>query len=278
MRKNKAYLFVLAIAIGVPGGYALSFHVTERVFFILAFVAWNLVVLGFVHDRFSCYQQQLNDMQCLQQASVSALVNLAQMRDDAVTGSHLHRLSFYAEILAEDLNLPLEAKKNIVQTIALHDIGKVAVPDGVLNKPGPLDSQEWIMIQRHPQMGAAVLESITRDLTIADPKVLQYLITAQEIALSHHERWDGSGYPQGLQGEKIPFSARLAAVCDVYDSLRSPRPYKRPFSHEEAVVIINGGKGTHFDPKLVDSFLRLAHRFAEVWEEYGERIPQANIY
>lgn len=273
---KKIYLFVLP-TIGILYGYLLIFDFLPRLSLLLAFFAWNLILFSFIHDLRSEHKQQMEELLALQQASMAALVDLAQMRDHEVTGSHLYRLSYYAEILTENLDLPKEQKMNIIQTISLHDIGKVAVPDQVLNKRGPLDPEEWKVIQRHPQQGAAVLESITKGLKVAHPSVLEYIATAQDIALSHHERWDGSGYPQGLKGDEIPLSARVAAICDVYDSLRSPRPYKKPFSHQEAVAIIKNGKGTHFDPLLVDSFMHFAHRFATVWDQHGQTLNQIDL-
>ncbi len=268
--KNKFCLLSLPLVIvGLLSSYIVFQH-TQQLTLSLLLILWMSTLFGTILYQNHHYQRQLGKMLELQQASVSALVDLARSRDDEVTGSHLHRLGFYAEILAQDLGLSEELKENIIKTIALHDIGKVAVPDHILNKPGPLDATEWAIIQQHPLVGAAVLESIPSDLAVADPSFMNYLDTAKEIALCHHEKWDGSGYPHGLKGEEIPFSARLAAICDVYDSLRSPRPYKKSFTHEEAVVIITSGKGTHFDPQLVNSFTRLAHRFDQVWDEQGE--------
>lgn len=271
MKRKHTLIFIFFLIIAILCTYlflSLEYHGLTTV---AIFLLWAVIIIvGIAYMLFSRYQQQMADILILQQASVSALVDLAEMHDKDVTGAHLHRLGFYAEILTQDLGLPVELQKNIIKTIALHDIGKIAIPDQILNKPGPLDYSEWEIVQKHPERGYKVLQSITEDIAVSDPEIIQYLITAQEITLSHHERWDGSGYPQGLKGEEIPISARIAAVCDVYDSLRSSRPYKRPFSHQEAVAIINSGKGTHFDPKLVDSFMRMAHHFAVVWEQHGE--------
>ncbi len=263
-------LFLSLVVVAIISTYVLVFHISHGLVVGAIFVFWIAIMMGITFGLVSRYQKQMGDVLALQEASVSALVDLAEMHDKNVTGAHLNRLGFYAEILAEDLGLPIDLQQNIVSTISLHDIGKVGIPDQILNKPGPLDYTEWELVQQHPERGYAVLQSLTQDMNMVDPKIIQYLVTAQEIALSHHERWDGSGYPQGLKGEEIPISARVAAVCDVYDSLRSPRPYKRPFSHQEAVAIINSGRGTHFDPNLIDSFMRTAHHFATVWEQYGE--------
>lgn len=270
--KSKPYLFVVPIiTVGTVCSY-IGFCHTSKIPLLLIGAAGTGLLGVYVFFQIDSYQKQFSELLHLQKASVAALVDLARMRDEEVMGPHLNRLSFYAEILAEDLGLSPELKENIMKTIALHDIGKVAVPDSILGKPGPLDQEEWALIRRHPLTGASVLDSITKEVDISNRQVAQYLVTAREITLNHHEKWDGSGYPKGLQGESIPLSARLAAVCDVYDSLRSARPYKRAFSHQEALEIIKSGRGSHFDPQLVDSFERLAPRFAAIWEKHGEQV------
>lgn len=267
--KSKPYRSFLPMMIIGVFSALFVFHQTQNVFAALILLLWVGGAAIFLHHLTLLYEKQIDEGLALQRASVSALVDLAQMRDYDNTGSHLHRLSFYAQVLGTDLNLTPELKDNIAKTIALHDIGKVAVPDQILHKPGPLNLEEWSEIQKHPLAGAMVLDSITKDLIVADKKTVRYLHTAKEIALYHHERWDGTGYPHGLKGEEIPLSARIAAVCDVYDSLRSPRPYKQAFTHEEAVAVIRNGEGSHFDPKLVCCFLRLADKFAAIWNEHG---------
>ncbi|NLJ81014.1 MAG: HD domain-containing protein [Firmicutes bacterium] len=269
--KNKPYFFVIPIILLGTLGSCICYTKTSQTGLSLMGAAGTILIAAYVYLELYDYQQRLQELLHLQEASIGALVELAQMRDEEVTGRHLNRLPFYAQVLAEDLGLNPEFKENIVKTIALHDIGKVAVPDSILKKPGPLNREEWIRIRRHPLAGAAVLDAISEELDGSNRQVAEYLATAQEIALNHHEKWDGSGYPQGLEGRAIPLSARVAAVCDVYDSLRSTRPYKRGFSHEEAVEIIRSGRGTHFDPRLIDSFERLAGRFEAIWEKHGEQ-------
>ncbi len=269
MKQKPGICVVPIVVIGALSSFIIYYQTQNS---RLAAALLALTALGGIHAylQFRRQQAEFVEMLQVQQASMSALVDLAQLRDEEVTGRHLNRLGFYAAILTKELGLPPDLQENIAKTIALHDIGKVAVPDYILNKPGPLNQEEWALIQQHPLTGASVLDSITADINVSNTKIADYLTIAREIALNHHEKWDGSGYPQGLSGEDIPLSARIAAVCDVYDSLRSARPYKRSFSHREAVEIIRSGRGTHFDPHLVDAFERLAPRFASIWDTHGE--------
>lgn len=270
--RNKSYLSIsLLIVLPILSALWLFIYSPSPIPGLIVLLWTGAAGLYFYHLN-RRHRAELEAVLTLQRASVSALVDLAQMRDHGVTGSHMHRLTYYADVLCADLDLSPELRDIIARTISLHDIGKVGVPDRILNKPGPLTADEWAMIKQHPLAGAMVLDSITEDLTITNPEALDFLNIAKEIALYHHEKWDGSGYPMGLKGEEIPLSARIAALCDVYDSLRSPRPYKRPFTHEEAVAIVKSGKGTHFDPELVQRFLRLADHFAAIWNEHGELV------
>ena len=161
--------------------------------------------------------------------------------------------------------------RNIVDTIGPHDIGKVAIPDAVLMKPDKLEPHEWEAIKRHPVYGEQILDSICRHAQTTSEAVLSFLRTAREIVAAHHEKFDGSGYPKRLKGEEIPLSARIAAVCDVYDSLaasgltRNDTAMKRPCRSSAK------GSGTHFDPEIVDAFLAVQDKFAGIWDELGEK-------
>ena len=203
--------------------------------------------------------------------AVGALVDLAEMRDQQFTGYHSRRLGAYADVLCTYLQMDPALHRNIVDTIGLHDIGKVAIPDAVLMKPDKLEPHEWEAIKRHPVYGEQILDSICRHAQTTSEAVLSFLRTAREIVAAHHEKFDGSGYPKRLKGEEIPLSARIAAVCDVYDSLRSQRPYKKRYCHETAVQIICKGSGTHFDPEIVDAFLAVQDKFARIWDELEEK-------
>lgn len=195
--------------------------------------------------------------------TIFALAKLVESRDDD-TGCHVERMRDYARILAEELAQDKDFSGTIdgryinllYLTTPLHDIGKVGIPDQILRKPGKLTSDEFDVMKTHTTIGATTLDAVT-----AVHKNAAYLVMAREIALTHHERWDGSGYPNGLAGESIPLCGRITAVADVYDALTSKRTYKEAFPHARAVEIIKEGSGKHFDPQMVDAFLRCAKAF-----------------
>ena len=197
-------------------------------------------------------------------AIIFGLAKLAEWRDDS-TGSHLDRIRSYvisvaAQLGKSDPELDEEAVHMLGLTSSLHDIGKVGIPDSVLLKQGPLTPEEREVIEEHPLIGGNCLMAIKERLGQGD----EFLRVACEIALSHHERWDGKGYPYGLQAEQIPRAARIVALADVYDALTSKRCYKDAFSHEEARKIIIEGSGSHFDPQVVQAFLECEHEFRAI--------------
>jgi putative two-component system response regulator len=198
---------------------------------------------------------------------IFGLAKLAESRDDE-TGKHLERICAYVELLGRELLARGAAEvtemwvSTVAKTAALHDIGKVGTPDAVLRKPGSLTPDERKIIQKHPCVGGDALLAI-KGRWGENP----FLNAATEIALCHHEKWDGSGYPYGLRGADIPLSARVVALADVYDALTSPRVYKPAMSHQEAVAIISTGSGSHFDPQVVAAFEATAERFAAVAAE-----------
>jgi putative two-component system response regulator len=147
----------------------------------------------------------------------------------------------------------------LLQSAQLHDVGKIAVKDSILLKPGRLTAEEFEEIKKHTVVAEKFIEGLKKNTT--DQSFLEY---AKIFATTHHEKWDGSGYPKGLKGEEIPLEGRLMAIADVYDALVSERPYKKAFAHEEAVNIISQGRGTHFDPVLDDVFLEVADEFDKV--------------
>lgn len=203
--------------------------------------------------------------------TIFALAKLAESRDTD-TGAHLDRMREYCRILAEDLSenswyrgqIDGDYARLIYLTSPLHDIGKVATPDNVLLKPGRLTPEEFEIIKQHAILGAATLQAAA----MMHPEA-EFLGMAREIALTHHERFDGKGYPYGLQGEKIPLCGRIVALADVYDALTSKRVYKEAFSHEEARRLILEGKGTQFDPVIVRAFVRCEERFLAVRRHFA---------
>jgi putative two-component system response regulator len=204
--------------------------------------------------------------------TIFALAKLAESRDPD-TGAHLERIREFCRIMAEELSYadppPPEVDGDFVQMIyltsPLHDIGKVGVPDSILLKPGRLDEEEFEIMKRHAAIGGETLEALT-----ASHPDARFLHMARDIAWTHHERYDGSGYPRGLAGEDIPLCGRIVAVADVYDALTSRRVYKEAYGHETAVSIICEGRGTHFDPNIVDAMLRREDDFRRLREALAE--------
>jgi putative two-component system response regulator len=203
---------------------------------------------------------------------IFAMAKLTESRDND-TGAHLERMREYSRILADDLSQSPEfchvIDGDFVQllylTSPLHDIGKVAIPDAILLKPGKLTPEEFEVMKKHTLHGGETLETVVQ----ARPEA-QFLTMAQQIALTHHEKWDGSGYPNGLKGEEIPLSGRIVALADVYDALTSKRVYKPAFTHETAKSIILEGSGKHFDPRIVQSFLRRELEFIAIGEQFRD--------
>ncbi len=171
----------------------------------------------------------------------------AELRDD-ITGMHCYRVGKWANLIALEMGLPVMEADAFEIAARLHDIGKIAVPDHILTKPGKLTAAEFEVIRRHAVMGARLLSrSKTAQIRLAE-----------KVALSHHERWDGTGYPQGLAGEKIPLAGRITAVADVYDALAHERPYKHAWTETDALAMVKSLSGTAFDPAVVTAFLSVA--------------------
>ena len=208
-----------------------------------------------------------------QQVSIRALAHLAETRDPE-TGNHILRTQAYVQHLAQTLRrhprfaamLNDQYINLLGRSAPLHDIGKVGIPDHILLKPGKLNAEEWAIMQTHAQLGSEAIERAEADIEMP----LDFLSLAKEIARWHHEKWDGSGYPDGLSGEAIPLSARLMALADVFDALISPRVYKPPMSFAEARSIIHEGRGKHFDPDIVDAFLADFSVYCAIAERYHD--------
>ena len=225
----------------------------------------------FLEDKSAWLQQEVesrvSEVFRLQEATIRVMVSLAEFRDEC-TGNHIRRTQDYVRLLADYLSrqprdagfLMPEQIDRIAKASPLHDIGKIAIPDHILLKPGRHTPEEFAIMQTHSVKGESMLLRSLHEMG-GDNAMLRF---ACQIARSHHERWDGGGYPDGLAGEAIPLAARLMAVADVYDALRSRRPYKKAFDHAEAVDIIVQGKGSHFDPLLVEAFLALEGVFSEI--------------
>lgn len=204
--------------------------------------------------------------------AIFALAKLAESRDPE-TGHHLERVQLYSKVLAQHLAkqpkfrdiVDAEYVRLIYQTSPLHDIGKVAIPDCILRKPGRFNDIEFAIMKTHAQAGAETLDAALQRFPDA-----KFLRVAREIAATHHERWDGKGYPLGLSGENIPLAGRIVALADVYDALTSKRCYKEPYIHSIARSIIIGDAGTHFDPDVVEAFIQKEPEFIAIHERFRE--------
>lgn len=226
----------------------------------------NIHLESLVHER-------TRDLQQVQELTIVALGAVAETRDNE-TGNHIHRTRAYVELLCGEL-APLASYQGqiagedwslIWKSAPLHDIGKVGIPDQILLKPGKLDAAEFEVMKRHTTLGRdALMLAATRA-----PVAGSFLRVATEIAYSHHERWDGTGYPEALGGEEIPLAARLMAVADVYDALISKRVYKGAISHSEAVAIILDGRGSQFDPGIIDCFRSCADAFHAIATRFSD--------
>ena len=208
--------------------------------------------------------KRTREVVAIQDVTIMAMASLAETRDSD-TGNHIRRTQYYVEALAKKLRshprfsalLTDHYIHMLFKSAPLHDIGKVGIPDRILLKPGRFAPEEFEIMKTHTTLGYEAIEHAERQLGMH----VEFLSTAKEIALSHQEKWDGSGYPQGLAGDAIPVSARLMAVADVYDALISRRVYKEGMPHDKAVAIIIQGRGSHFDPDMVDAFVQLQDQF-----------------
>ncbi len=208
----------------------------------------------------------------MQDATVMAMASLAESRDKEIA-NHLRRTQHYVAVLARELRFHArytaelsDANIELLYKAApLHDIGKVAVPDAILLKPGRLTDDEFEIMKKHTVYGRDAVADVEKALGHSN----QFTRYAGEIAYSHQEKWDGSGYPQGLAGAAIPLSARLMAVADVYDALVTTRPYRPAFTHETALELIRQGSGEHFDPDVVDAMLVIEEKFKHIALEFG---------
>lgn len=218
-------------------------------------------------------RRRTQELQAIQDVTIMVLASLAETRD-VDTGNHIRRTQLYVKALAQKLatsprfaaRLDEHTVELICKSAPLHDIGKVGIPDAVLRKQANLRPDEFELIKTHTRLGRDAIEHAELKLGREVP----FLRFAKEIAFCHQEKWDGSGYPQGLKGEEIPLCARLMALADVYDALISRRVYKEPIEHDEAVRLIVEGRGSHFDPDIVDAFVTIADSFRAISRAYAD--------
>jgi response regulator RpfG family c-di-GMP phosphodiesterase len=207
-----------------------------------------------------------------QDAIITALAKLSEYRDPE-TGAHLLRLKKYSALICGYLAetekfrniVTVDFTQDLVRSSPLHDIGKVGIPDSILKKPGKLTVEEFEIMKTHAQIGGDTLRTVYEQYPSQS-----FIKCGMEIAYGHHEKWNGSGYPCGLQGESIPLAARILALVDVYDALTCRRVYKPPFPHEQAKAIIIEGHGSHFDPDIVAAFLNNEAAFHSIAEQFAD--------
>lgn len=213
------------------------------------------------------------ELEAIQDVTILALASMAETRDNE-TGNHIRRTQNYVKLLGEHLRThPRFASvltdsyiSTLFKSAPLHDIGKVGIPDRILLKPGKFEPDEFEIMKTHCKLGRDAIQQAEDRLGMK----VEFLTVAKEIAYGHQEKWDGSGYPEGKSGDDIPLSARLMAVADVYDALISRRVYKDGMPHEEAVQIMKDGRGSHFDPDILDAFVEIASQFNEIAARYED--------
>lgn len=194
---------------------------------------------------------------------IRRLATAGEFRDND-TGQHVTRMSYFAHRLAELAGLSPKDARLILEAAPLHDVGKIGIPDAILLKPGKLDAQEWEIMKRHAEIGGQILAD-------SESPLLQL---AHTIAMTHHEKWDGTGYPKGLKGEEIPLSGRIIAVCDVFDALSSARPYKQAWPLDKIIALLEEGAGQHFDPHLIDLFLTDLPHMLSIRDRFQDELTE----
>ncbi|MEO1524448.1 MAG: HD domain-containing phosphohydrolase [Planctomycetota bacterium] len=223
-------------------------------------------------------QRRTQELECSRREVIYCLARAAELRDND-TGNHVIRVGLYAGIIAKNLGMTKQHVRDIELAAQLHDVGKIAIPDAILLKPGKLEPEEYEIIQGHVKHGRQIIQPYAshdaakmRDHVESSNKVLSdgssLMRLAAKIAQTHHERFDGTGYPIGLAGEDIPIEGRITAVADVFDALSSERPYKKAMSREKCFEILEEGRGSHFDPKVLDAFFAGAGEIVKVQVEF----------
>jgi putative two-component system response regulator len=204
-------------------------------------------------------QQRTEELNESRLEIIHRLGRAAEFKDNE-TGLHVIRMSHYSRLIAESLDYDEEWADLIFNAAPMHDIGKIGIPDNILLKPGKLDAAEWAIMRQHPQFGADIIGDHESEI----------LKTSKIIAMTHHEKWDGSGYPNALKGDEIPLSGRIIAIADVFDALTTVRPYKKAWTVEDAVSLIDENSGAHFDPDLVPLFHEVLPSILDIKETYAE--------
>lgn len=253
----------------------------------------NALIVKAHHDHLANYSEQLErevqlrtmELEMSHRQVVHCLARAAENRDDN-TGRHVLRVGRYASILARELGFDEEGAATLGLAAQLHDVGKIGLPDSVLLKKGKLTDEEYEIVKRHCHIGHAIVQPVPTDdggvssiapdsAAVQTPQPSRHLLLemAARIALTHHERWDGTGYPRGLAGEAIPIEGRITSVADVFDALSSSRPYKPAYPPEKCFAIMAEGNGTQFDPKILAALMRRRAEVVRIQQEHADTIP-----
>lgn len=268
------FVFIFSQAFLIAVRFSQAFNTVEQQTWEL--IKTNQAFREEIKERKKLEQNLLESHDMFEKSRIGIILGLAKLAEyrDEDTGNHLERMREYCRILAQELSR-IERYKDYItkayindlyQSSILHDIGKVGVPDAILLKPDKLTPEEFTIIKKHSKIGGDAILNVESRINIRS-----FLTLGKEIAYSHHEKWDGSGYPRGLKGNEIPLSARIVALADVYDALTSERPYKKPFSHEKARTIILESSGSHFDPAIVDAFLAREDQFETIRAQFQDQ-------
>jgi putative two-component system response regulator len=226
---------------------------------VLARVRTHLALYDQTRELERMVYQRTLELSISRQQIIRRLGRAAEYRDDE-TGNHVLRVGHYSRLIAETHGLGQKAAGIIFAAAPMHDVGKIGIRDSILLKPGKLDAAEWEIMRKHPAIGAEIIGDHDSDL----------LQTARSISLTHHERWDGRGYPAQLKGEAIPLEGRIVAIADVFDALISRRPYKPAYNVDDSLKIMDAQEGSHFDPALMDAFRRTLPEILDVIHEYAD--------
>ena len=223
-------------------------------------VAYKQRLEQMVADRTEDLKRAIEGIKLASLDTVHRLAHAAEYKDED-TGAHIQRVSLYSAAIARKMGLSDREVENILYAAPMHDVGKIGIPDRILLKTGKLDAEEWEIMKQHPLIGAELLRGSD----------VEFIRLAEIIALTHHEKWDGSGYPKGLQGTEIPIAGRIVAIADVYDALTSHRPYKSSYRTEQALDAIKASSGTHFDPDVVDAFFAIKDEILAIERKYRDK-------
>ncbi|MCX5856905.1 MAG: response regulator [Deltaproteobacteria bacterium] len=221
------------------------------------------------HQLRQAFDELKNATEKIRQASLDTTIRLAQAAEykDEETGGHIKRMGYYTAAIAKAMSLSPQDIEAILYAAPMHDVGKIGIPDRILLKPGSLDEEEWKVMRQHTSIGGNILSG-------SDSHVIQM---AEQIALSHHEKWDGSGYPKGFKGLEIPVWGRICAIADVFDALTTKRPYKKALSVEHSLDILDKKRGTHFDPDVFDVFFSIKEEILSIRKTYDDPVSEEKI-